>query len=565
MEPALQTLKIIVTDRNGGRVDGANVYARFWSDERPQPVMTTDGAATIFVPQDADVVTVIALKSGVGLDYWEPDEHLEKSRHSGLKPSAMPDRVTLVLDGAKTVRVLVKGSDGNPLEGTLVGPWFLTKRGKRADVNLSGLTFAMVKTDPNGIAAFDWFPQSHVGVTPFLVCGDYEGRTKPDLTGDDPDGVLLVAAAQKLTELSGRAVFHDGRPAASILLQIEGGSCSSYFRGQTRTGADGGYSAKVYPNRSYLVSIIDEDWAATRTGVFVREGEPLEGIDLELRKGTVIHGHLTCGKKNEPAAGETITLVQVGAGDCEASGKASSCGTSRLVRWAKTDEEGRYSFRVAAGCYELMEPSGAASREFVVADEVEIVQDFHMVAPPRGMLDGTVVEKATGKPVAGAVVRDCSAKSGHVGVEATCDETGRFSKERWQDRMLVWAYSPDGTLAGTTEIAETDTEVHVAVEPSVVAEVKVVDKDGKIFVGGRPLYWMTLRPDEGTEFRYQVETETDESGVLRMPGLIPGATCQCIVFRGWESILGRSEDFVADRGKVGRLRLPDIVCDPTAP
>src|SRR3989304_3376379 len=110
MEPASHALKIIVTDRNEGRVDGASVCAQFWSDERPQPVMTTDGVATVLVPEDADVVAVVAVKSGVGLDYWEPDEHLEKSRHHGVKPSAIPDLVTLVLDGAKTVRGLVKGS-----------------------------------------------------------------------------------------------------------------------------------------------------------------------------------------------------------------------------------------------------------------------------------------------------------------------------------------------------------------------------------------------------------------------------------------------------------------------
>ena len=62
-------------------------------------------------------------------------------------------------------------------------------------------------------------------------------------------------------------------------------------RGAARTNADGGYALLVCPDESYMIAVTDDQWAApSKMGIVVKEGEPRDGLDFRLGKGTLIHG-----------------------------------------------------------------------------------------------------------------------------------------------------------------------------------------------------------------------------------------------------------------------------------
>ena len=50
---------------------------------------------------------------------------------------------------------------------------------------------------------------------------------------------------------------------------------------RVRTAADGSYTMDLPPEQSYMIGVIDDEWAAPRlAGIVVREGVARTGLDL---------------------------------------------------------------------------------------------------------------------------------------------------------------------------------------------------------------------------------------------------------------------------------------------
>src|SRR5262245_56985779 len=196
------------------------------------------------------------------------------------------------------------------------------------------------RTDREGIAVFDWIPHDvHETVTALHINDAY---SLPDAPFFDPAKpvVPLLARLFRNVPISGKVLLPDGKPAAGILLQVEGrGNTNHYFRNVVRTKADGSYSLLVYPNQSYLIAVTDDQWAAPSIrGLLVREDEPREDLTFRLSTGTLIQGKLTLGGDNKPAANQTITLIEQGAAIARDVG-GNWAQREELVRWSTTDKK----------------------------------------------------------------------------------------------------------------------------------------------------------------------------------------------------------------------------------
>ena len=295
---------------------------------------TTDasGKAAVQLPADARIRLVTALKSGVGFDYdlfWrEGDTHPWKEAS---------DAVDLVLEGARTVTVKAVDSSGRPIPDVAIYPWIFRKDGKTvpegpiapdmqgqsASVNMSGSLAVRVKTDAQGIATFDWIPEMKASLQFNVSDHRYDSpynRLPGELQDtslwararrafeDVRDGVSSWANGATLTmrllrteAIRGRVTRPDGRPAAGVEVAADGVEVERLrmgwrFRNSARTADDGTYEILAFSNQVYAVAVVDDNGAApTRFGVIVREGEPAEGVDFQLRRGTFIHGTLTQG------------------------------------------------------------------------------------------------------------------------------------------------------------------------------------------------------------------------------------------------------------------------------
>jgi hypothetical protein len=476
LKPA-RALTVRVTDGQARPVAGAAVavfdeYYGFAGKET-----NAAGEAVLRYPADANVWWVVALKPGAGFDYFEN----YRTWFPTGKAQDPPAAVTLVLDGAQTVRIRVTNSAGQPLPGALLSPWTIQKKGKIGYANVDGdavLKPFLLRADRQGVATCDWIPKGlKNGVTFLCASRGYHLPQPPHFDPAQPNAPL-TARLLRTVRVEGKVTFPDDKPAAGILIQAEGrGKTSHYCRTLARTRADGTYALALYPEQYYIVAVTDDNWAApSYTGFNVVENQPQKALDFRLGPGTLIQGKLTVGRDNKPAAKQTITLFQhfhVPA----AGGGGGSGHDIDLVRWAETDKDGKYRLRVGSGEYKIWGPE-TAHVGFTVKSEKKIERDFHVPRLPRGPLRGVVINKADGKPVAGAVVYGESVgAAGHAPFRALADAKGRFEGERWRDSMRIYAHNADRTLTGSVTIAEEDEVVKILVAP--VARGKTSPSGGR--------------------------------------------------------------------------------------
>ncbi|HEY2252517.1 MAG TPA: hypothetical protein VGH74_15695 [Planctomycetaceae bacterium] len=360
-------LAVAVTDANGAPVAGALVEISAVLHAIDEDRTGPDGILHFRLPADAEIDTVIALKSGAGFDYWNCGD-----RNAGPQPP--PAKLELTLSGARSVRVHAIDSLGQPVPGVDVVPWTVSKPKQARHANLSGFqsTLERARTDANGIATIDWLPRDFTNRITFLTkSNDFHLPQPPSLdAGPNDDVADIEMQLLRLTRISGIVLTADGNPAAGIVLQAEGrGDSNHYFRNMARTNAKGDFEFRAFPEQSYLISVLDENWAASSCTVAqVTEDQPVDGLEFRLKGGTVLRGMATTAD-GRVQANATVTLVQ-------SAGLPAPAKSPDLVRWAKTDSQGHYHFRIGPGTYELFSPGHKTRRPLKIDSQPEMVEDF---------------------------------------------------------------------------------------------------------------------------------------------------------------------------------------------
>lgn len=328
-----------------------------------------DGTIRFKLPAEATIGSVVALKSGRGFDYWI--SHLPPN----WDPRPLPPELSMTLNGARTARVQAIDSAGRPVPGITVLPWTIEKQGHIRDANLSGFESQLdrTETDANGIAVIDWLPDDLVKPVAFLAATRDFHLPQPPLfqPGQKKDEVVeLTMKLMRVTTIAGKVLGPDGKPAVGTVLQAEGrGETNHYYRDLARTNSRGEFEFRAYPDQAYLIAVLDENWAAASCTVpQVIEDEPVSGLELQLSRGTVLRGVVTTSD-GQAQANATVTLVQ----SAEIAGAARA---PSLVRWARTDSQGRYRFRVGAGTFEMWGPDHERQVPLKIDSQPEVVEDF---------------------------------------------------------------------------------------------------------------------------------------------------------------------------------------------
>jgi hypothetical protein len=522
-----RTMNVRVTDAAKNPVGGAavgvmdnslRIVAQAETDAR--------GDAALRFPADARVLHVIALKPGVGFDYYE---NYRSSPAIVLGPP--PPQVTLTLDGARSIAVRAVDAAAGPVAGIELLPLTLRKKGKLDRINLSCATelkYVSARTNGDGLAAFDWIPPLWLDGVAFLQSSaDYSLPVLPNLKPADLEQTL-VARLLRNVAISGKATFPDGKPAAGILLQVQGrGDTSRYFRGFVRTRADGSYKLLVDPNLSYIIAVNDAEWAApSHKGIVIDDSEPRKDFDFRLDRGILVHGKITVGEDKKPAAKQRITLAESWTYSSDERGGVRDS----LLRSAETDNDGRYSICVAPGRYALAGPGGTFEREFTLKAGEPMERDFHVHQvdrEDRKVFKGVVVaDTFDGKPVACAVLQ-----WNLVFGNAVADDQGRFEFHRLPDNdRFMYARNREGTLATINRIGVDDDEIKITIGKAGKLRGRLVDKAGKAVVGVRIQCGMIIGPQENPHARASLLTQTDDAGRFAFPGIVAGARCEVFAY-----------------------------------
>jgi hypothetical protein len=474
-----------------------------------------NGTVSLRLPSDARIYQVVALKPNVGFDYFE-NYRSWPADNIGDPPA----QVDLTLNGARTLSVRAVDAGDKPLAGIELQPFTLKKKGKLYYANISGsgpLKYITAQTNRDGLAAFEWIPTDMETILTILYDGKEYCLTNRPSQNPMPPYETLTAKLVRKTSIGGKVTLPDGKPAAGVLLQVEG------FRSRNvgRTKADGSYSLLVDPNQTYVIGVTDENWAArSYTEVVVGQEGPPVHFDFQLSRGTILSGKVTFGPDDKPAPKQTITLIERGS-------------SAQLVRWAETDAAGRYAIRVGPGYYQIKGPLQRDPPEGItVKEEQTIDKNFH---PARlselRLLKGTVLaETADGKPVGGAILIAMAARfDGSGPYEGAADEKGRFEMGRPLVKSLLYARNPEGTLAAVVAVGEDDEKVKVVLSPAGKLVGRVLDKTGKPEKGASVLYGPRIGPPE-QPFNTYISTQTDDAGRFTLIGVVPGADCTIKVF-----------------------------------
>ena len=529
---ASKEVTVNVIDDGGRPIGGADVFVLGgdWMVARGQTDVL--GRWTARVPTDAVTFqfwSIVALKNKVGFDYA-----VQKGGPRGDEPEPLPREIPLKLDGARTLRVKALDAEGKSVTGVKVGPLRIHKPDREVYVKLSGVPELLRTTGEDG-AVFDWLPERFVDSIPMIIRSNefYVADHWTYLREETPTAELSISVLP-LERLSGRVTHADGRPAAGVKVHAEGtGAGRQGFFGNAETDADGRYLfEKVYCDQSVIVTIAGKEWAAPyRSGIIVRKGKPVEGVDFVLCPSTRLHGRVTVAKDDLPAEKETVfAIINLGEIPAELRKKGDRTYRSLRATWhAVTDKDGQFELYLGPGTYQV---SGPVQSEFVkitipaVNPPKEIVQNFQVERSRIGPFAARVVDDK-GRPVAGAEVTGAYLANSARGwvPKLTTGDDGQFKFDRSLVAMVLRARSADGLRAGIARIGADNATAELVVVPVGKATGRLVDLKGDPIAKRRLQYGirLTWEPDHSTQMTpFARTTITDEQGRFELVDLSIG-------------------------------------------
>lgn len=234
----------------------------------------------------------------------------------------------------------------------------------------------------------------------------------------------------------GRVVEGEGGPGvggAIVLLTPKGldQQARATAPGQTndplrvRTTADGSWVMPLVPPGRYALSAASPGLLpATRSDITLRAGQDNPGLDLVLRRG----GHEVHGTVSDIGGGPVEdVLVKVVRTD-----EGSPFNFDRAAMGVATDEDGRYALQLNDGRYSI----STYHADYVEASKHVRVDGgprlLDLTITPAATIEGRVLDRATGDPVADAIVTRTGESNGAFSVmglgddQVRTDDEGRF-------------------------------------------------------------------------------------------------------------------------------------------
>ena len=244
----------------------------------------------------------------------------------------------------------------------------------------------------------------------------------------------LTAQNPGTATVSGRVTLK-GEPASGVAvalqLQTRTGLPDMNSLRRTRTDADGRFRFSGVNAGQYLITALapgliapsDSPYGAQGKSLSISDGETVENLDLQLKRGGVITGRITDAQGN-PVVETTIKLTRQ-----DTSGRFIGYTTSETAQYSRTDDLGAYrlfallpgSYKVSVG--EALQPKGlqtggrnylpqtfypgtpneAQAKIIEVGEGSEATNIDIKVGSAKEVFDvlGKVVDAETGQPVAG--------------------------------------------------------------------------------------------------------------------------------------------------------------------
>lgn len=306
LSPVRETI-IAVKDKNGKPLADATICVELGNRLPNFTAGTTDvdGEFSLKLPNQIRVHSVTALKSGEGVDYFT------NGNWYSTNLAVLPERVELTFTGAISRQVQLVDEQGRALVGLGLNISDLQISGKT-----NGVSFLpVVLTDENGIATFDFLPDSNSdstgGYTPgttfailpkaFSYPVSFEIRIPGGKSNANETPRIVLS---QCATISGRVLKADGSPVPDLQVKA---SSSGNFWNSCFTDSEGRYTIRKMPTvfpkeipNEYRYTVREINAVVVPRGPYtvkpwsgfdVKPGETLVH-DLQATEGTLVRAKL---------------------------------------------------------------------------------------------------------------------------------------------------------------------------------------------------------------------------------------------------------------------------------
>ncbi|HEY0710627.1 MAG TPA: sigma-70 family RNA polymerase sigma factor [Polyangia bacterium] len=325
--------------------------------------------------------------------------------------------------------------------------------------------------------------------------------------------------------LHGVVIDPDDRPVANAVVVLtrasESGGVSreSALRGTAVTDAQGHFHFANVPAGVFRATATSTAYVASVSSVFSLANTS-KRIDLRLsRSGHTLRGRiLDDGGGGIPNARLTVTL---------GAPWEHSLYPGHVLPVFETvsDQDGRYGLRLAPRGYHVtVSADGYAPAKTTVALNRDVVREVRL--QPAARLFGTVIDRATQRPVAGARVSLVDGDPRHMNSAepVTSDAEGRFGfDDLGAGSYQILARAPQQNLAGlgptfTVVALQTVSGVVVSLDPGAVVTGHVLDAKQAPLEGAT----VSVVPTDVLYTARLGSDTTDRTGAFSVPALFSG-------------------------------------------
>jgi len=394
LKPAAE-YPITVTDAGNHPVAGAKIAAAFEQVGSMEVTTDADGKATLRLPAGQPLRFAAARKVDAGFDYVlfarknAPRVDVSRLASDYVGP------IHFVLNGMRTVVVKAVDDKARPLAGVKVSALRLAKPGKGTLVGSYPLDDAP-ETDSSGTTRVS--VPADVDKPVFFASrfGGYEqvGESKWDpKAANDQTKVVL----QPMANFHISVVDVNGKPAggAEVMMVNDNGGQNYGIFENGPIGSGGTSDGMLLSDTYYMFAAMKGQTASDPVMQVIRAGGPPIQIELKLKPGVRVHGHLTAGDPAVPVANHGI-FIQYDDGDSyqklppDQRLPASAVGPREIhpaVMFNRpTDAQGNFELFLAPGTYHFFDPNQIRrgpldGQTFIVpANASDMKVDFHYKA-----------------------------------------------------------------------------------------------------------------------------------------------------------------------------------------
>lgn len=432
----------------------------------------SDGRAEVRIPTGSSLRSVAAFHPslGVGGQFFREGSVPKEAYEVNLQPPS-PHEIHLIDDSGQPIANVEIGVDA------AVGDYEF--------ILVSTLAATRARTDEAGIAKVGWIPRDNLRVVSPQIWSD---EWKEDELNVDhiKEGITTQKLRRKLP-VAGRLVVPEAIDPTGILISGMGFGTSNHLDlASVRAAADGTFTLMVPAGHSYVIGILDTEWACDPWTGDLRTDRDSKQVQVELAlyPATPLAVRVTRGPDHQPV---TSTFVQLGTErDFKYTGDAGERGNAsgRVRCWLLTDAEGVARVGVGRGEQKVSLSAGEWTEERTLdvksADPIDV--DFYRPWIGKRKITGELVDADQPfSPSPAATIMAWTTRSPRMPLQHAPRllDQGKFELEFDAEHASLLFLDPEQKRSGSLEISPQDSSLTLKLQPTATYGGTLLDEAGQ--------------------------------------------------------------------------------------